>query len=103
GARDAGSAENHDIAAPARLSLKHVREVRSAARAVTSLDKPLAEDESSGFGDLFAADCASPDEEVEGELTEPALHRAAADLPEREQRIVKLRYGLNGDPEPKSL
>ena len=44
-----------------------------------------------------------PDEEVEVELTEQALHRAVGDLPEREQAIVKLRYGLNGDREPKSL
>jgi RNA polymerase primary sigma factor len=94
---------DHEIAEHAKLSLKHVREVRSAARAVTSLDKPLGEDESSGFGDLFAAAGPRPDEEVEVELTEAALHRAVADLPEREQQIVKLRYGLNGDPEPKSL
>ena len=92
-----------EIAAHAKLSLKHVRDVRSAARAVTSLDKPLGDDDSSGFRDLFAAEGPRPDEEVEVELTEAALHRAVADLPEREQQIVKLRYGLNGDPEPKSL
>jgi RNA polymerase primary sigma factor len=80
-----------------------VREVRSAARAVTSLDKPVGDDESSGFGDLFAAAGPHPDEQVEVELTEAALHRAVADLPAREQQIVKLRYGLDGDPEPKSL
>jgi RNA polymerase primary sigma factor len=31
------------------------------------------------------------------------LHAAVAELPEREQRILKLRYGLNGDSDPKSL
>jgi RNA polymerase sigma factor (sigma-70 family) len=31
------------------------------------------------------------------------LHAAVADLPEREQSILKLRYGLNGAQEPKSL
>src|SRR4029077_3045284 len=49
------------------------------------------------------SDALHPDEEVEVELTQQALHRAVADLPEREQVIVKLRYGLDGDPEPKSL
>src|SRR5919109_1202767 len=31
------------------------------------------------------------------------LHRALEDLPERERDILKLRYGLDGDPDPKSL
>ena len=31
------------------------------------------------------------------------LRRAVEGLPEREQDVVKLRYGLNGDQEPKSL
>lgn len=94
---------DEEIAEHSKLSLKHVREVRSAARAVASLDKPVGDDDSAGFGDLFASAELRPDEEVEVELTEQALHRAVADLPEREQRIVKLRYGLDGDPEPKSL
>src|SRR6266480_1603956 len=94
---------DEEIAAQSKLSLKHVREVRAAARAVASLDKPVGEEDSAHFGDLFASDERPPEEEVEVELTEHALHRAVADLPEREQAIVKLRYGLNGDPEPKSL
>jgi RNA polymerase primary sigma factor len=94
---------DHEIAQKSKLSLKHVREVRAAARAVASLDKPLGDDDSADFGDLFAAEGQTPDEEVEVQLTESALRRAVADLPEREQTIVKLRYGLNGDPEPKSL
>ena len=94
---------DEEIAEQSKLSLKHVREVRRAARAVASLDKPVGDDDSAGFGDLFASDAPRPDEEVEVELTEQALHRAVADLPEREQTIVKLRYGLDGDPEPKSL
>jgi RNA polymerase primary sigma factor len=94
---------DQEIAEHSRLSVKHVREVRGAARAVASLDKPVGEEDSAEFGDLFAAEGGRPDEEVEVELTEQALRRAVADLPEREQRIVKLRYGLDGDPEPKSL
>jgi RNA polymerase primary sigma factor len=92
-----------EIAEHAKLSLKHVREVRAAARAVASLDKPVGDSDSADYGDLFAGEGDRPEEEVEVQLTEQALHRAVADLPEREQEIVKLRYGLNGDPEPKSL
>jgi RNA polymerase primary sigma factor len=104
-ARNERTPSDDEIAAHSKLSLKHVREVRAAARAVTSLDRPVGDDDSAGFGELFASEGPRPDEEVEVELTEAALHRAVADLPEREQRIVKLRYGLDieGDPEPKSL
>ena len=37
------------------------------------------------------------------ELTEKALRKAVSELSEREQRILALRYGLNGTEEPKSL
>ncbi len=92
-----------EIAERTKLPLKQVREVRSAARAVASLDRPVGEDDSASFGDLFASADAQPDEQVEVELTEKALHAAVADLPEREQRILTLRYALTGEAEPKSL
>jgi RNA polymerase primary sigma factor len=92
-----------EVAEAAKLPLKQVREVRAAARAVASLDRPVGEDDSASFGDLFASAEAPPDEQVEVDLTEQALHAAIADLPDREQHILKLRYGLNGGTEPKSL
>jgi RNA polymerase primary sigma factor len=92
-----------EVADKAKLPIKQVREVRAAARAVASLDKPVGDDDSASYGDLFASDEAGPDEQVEVELTERALHSAVAELPEREQQILKLRYGLNGESDPKSL
>src|SRR5689334_19703589 len=92
-----------EVAEQAKLPIKQVREVRAAARAVASLDRPVGEDDSASFGDLFASAEATPDEQVEVDLTEQAVHAAIADLSEREQRILKLRYGLDGAEEPKSL
>ena len=92
-----------EVADRAKLPLKQVREVRNAARAVASLDRPVGEDDSASFGDLFASDELRPDEQVELDLTEKALHDAVAELPEREQRILTLRYGLSGAEDPKSL
>jgi RNA polymerase primary sigma factor len=91
-----------EVAEAAKLPLKQVREVRAAARAVASLDRPVGEDDSATYGDLFASDDAQPDEQVEVELTEQALHRAVASLPEREREILRLRYGLGGE-NPRSL
>ena len=92
-----------EISEKAKLPIKQVREVRAAARAVASLDKPVGEDDSASFGDLFASDEATPDEQVEVELTEKALHEAVAQLSDREQQILNLRYGLSGEADPKSL
>src|SRR5690348_721497 len=92
-----------EVSEHAKLPVKQVREVRAAARAVASLDRPVGDDESASFGDLFASDEAAPDEQLEVALTEQAVHAAIADLSEREQRILKLRYGLDGAEEPKSL
>ncbi len=92
-----------ETAAATKLSVKHVREVHRAARAVTSLDRPLGDDDSAQLGDLMANDEEGPAEQVEVELTNAALRRAIADLPEREQRIVTLRYGLDDDAKPASL
>src|SRR5213592_1552512 len=69
-----------EVAEQAKLPIKQVREVRAAARAVASLDRPVGEDDSASFGDLFASAEATPDEQVELELTERALHEAVADL-----------------------
>ncbi|HEX7083702.1 MAG TPA: sigma-70 family RNA polymerase sigma factor [Gaiellaceae bacterium] len=94
---------DEEVAERSKLPLKQVREVRAAARAVASLDKPVGEGDAAAYGDLFASDEAQPDEQVEVELTERALHEAIAELPEREQEVLRLRYGLDGDADPKSL
>ena len=92
-----------EIAKAAKLSRKHVREVREAARAVTSLDKPIGDDNQGALGDLFAGETAQPEEEVHVSFRQEALRKALSRLPEREREVVELRYGLDGDQEPKSL
>src|SRR3954465_1117978 len=91
-----------EIAKAAKLPLKQVREVRQAARAVTSLDRPMADSETS-LGELMAGDEEGPEEEVSVSLDMEAVRRAVAELPDRERDVVKLRYGLNGDVQPASL
>jgi len=92
-----------EIAKQAKLPLKQVREVRHAARAITSLDKPLGADNEGRFGDLFASEGSEPEEELTVSLEEDVLRRAVAELPEREREVVKRRYGLNGERDPASL
>ena len=94
---------DEEVAKAAKLPLKQVREVRQAARAVASLDKPVGEEGGTGLGELIATPGQTPEEEVHVSLQEETLHRALEELPSRERDILKLRYGLDGDPDPKSL
>jgi RNA polymerase primary sigma factor len=95
--------DEKEIAKAAKLPLKQVREVREAARAVTSLDRPVGEEGETSFGELVPSDDANPEETLHVSLEQDTLRRAVRQLPDREQQVVKLRYGLNGDSTPKSL
>src|SRR5919201_1232920 len=94
---------DEELAKQSKLSLRHVREVRAAARAVTSLDKPVGEESDTSFGELIAGEHTEPSEEVHVSLAERAVRTAVEGLPERERQVVKLRYGMNGDRDPQSL
>jgi RNA polymerase primary sigma factor len=92
-----------EVAKRIKVPLDKVREVREAARAVTSLDRPVGEGEGAAFGDLMAGPEESPEQAVSLSLEEQTVRRAVAGLPERERDVLKLRYGLNGDRDPASL
>src|SRR5438105_1435107 len=92
-----------ELAQKTKLSVKHVKEGRAAARTVASLDKPIGDDSDTAFGDLVAQDSGNVEEEVVVSLGDDALHRAIATLPDREKLVIKLRYGLDGQQDPKSL
>jgi RNA polymerase primary sigma factor len=94
---------DQELARAAKLPVKQVLEVKQAARAVTSLDRPIGDEGSGSYGDLFAAEQAGTEEEIEISLREETLRKAVADLPDREQKVLNLRYGMNGDREPMSL
>jgi RNA polymerase primary sigma factor len=94
---------DEELANAAKLPLKQVLEVRGAARAVTSIDKPVGAEGDTSLGELMAGDEAPPDEELTISLRQDAIRKAVDKLPERERAIVKMRFGLDGDPDPQSL
>ena len=91
-----------EIAEEASLPIEQAREVRAAARASTSLDQPVGEQEDAVFGDFVAGDDPLPEEHVEVSLRSQALMLALNSLPIRERQVLVLRYGLV-DEEPKTL
>ena len=91
-----------EIAEEASLPIQQAREVKAAARAATSLDQPVGEQEEAVLGDFVAGDGPLPDEEVEVSLRSQALQAALQTLSSREREVLALRYGLD-DHDPKTL
>jgi RNA polymerase primary sigma factor len=91
-----------EIAVEANLPVQQAVEVRAAARASTSLDQPVGEEDDAVFGDFVAGDSPLPEEVVETSLRSQALAAALQVLPERDRNVLILRYGLD-NAEPKTL
>ena len=81
------------------LPVRHVDDALGAASASVSLNQSAGSDDDAEFGDLFAdRDAADPLGEAEEVLRAEALRRALDDLPERERRVLELRFGFEGEP-----
>ena len=93
---------DEEIAQAAEITMSDLRDVRETARVVTSLDRPVGEEEDTPLAALLPSGERTPEEEVEISLREDALHKALESLPEREREVVKMRYGVGGD-EPTPL
>jgi RNA polymerase primary sigma factor len=94
---------DEELAKATDLKLSHLQEAREAMRTVVSLDRPIGgAEEETPFGALLPADEATPDEEVAVSLEAEAVRRAVMQLPERQQLVVRMRYGIDGE-EPKHL
>ena len=91
-----------EIADEASLTPQQIVEVRAAARASTSLDAPVGDQDDAVFGDFVAGNEPLPEETVEVRMRRQALRSALASLPEREREVVTLRYGIDGR-EPRTL
>ena len=90
-----------ELAAEAQIAIEDLHALRDAARAVTSLDRPLGEGEDAAFGDLQPAEGPTPEDVVHVSLREETLKRALMELPDRERKVVELRYGIAGsEPTP---
>jgi RNA polymerase primary sigma factor len=98
---DLGRPPTHkELAKASGLKLQHVEEALSIPEARASLNSPVGDEDSSEFGDLFADESAdSPEELAEDALRARAVREALADLPERERRILELRFGIDSDPQ----
>jgi RNA polymerase primary sigma factor len=92
---------DEEVAAAAELSVEELERMRDAPRTVTSLDRPVGEEQETTLGELLPREGAAVEEEVDVTLRESAVRRILDRLPERENLVIRMRYGINGD-EPTS-
>jgi RNA polymerase primary sigma factor len=87
-----------ELAQATRLKLEHVEEALDAVDSV-SLNQGLGSDGDSELGDLFADESSvDPAEEAVESVRRQRVQRAVADLPERQRRIIELRFGFDSEP-----
>src|SRR6187551_769018 len=95
--------EPYEIAAELRWPLDEVRDILRVAQLPVSLEKPVGDEDESELGDFVADDAVlEPFEEASEHLQKEGVQRALAALPDRERRVIELRYGLSG-AEPLTL
>ena len=86
-----------DIAARMGIPVGRVEQVLSMVQQPTSLDAPVGEDGDATLGDLIKApDAIDPHAVAEASALQRIVGEALADLTPREQRILRMRFGIGG-------
>ena len=87
-----------ELAEATGIELRHVEEALAVAEANASLNQTVGSDDGAELGDLFRdPTAADPEEEAADSLQRLSVRRAVAALPERERRILELRFGFDGE------
>ena len=74
-----------------------IAELLYIARDTTSLDQPARSDSELTYADNLVSESETdPSDSIERELLRDAVRLAIADLPEREQAVMRMRFGLDG-------
>jgi RNA polymerase primary sigma factor len=94
-----------EIAERVGVDVARVRDAFRAARVPISLDLPVGDDATATIGDLIAdAAGASPPQEVEESMLATSMQRALdVYLTPREAEAVRLRFGLDGRGDERTL
>ncbi len=96
---------NEDIAKRMHLSVNKVKTIKKSMRPdPISLDMPVGDEERTTIGD-FIEDNENPDplKHAKHALLREELEKALSILDEREEKIVRLRFGLDEEGYPRTL
>ena len=85
------------------ITPERVEEVRAYGRNTISLEQPVGEENETELGDLLEdQDAVSPLDAVSDQLLREQVERVLESLDGREQRVIRLRFGLD-DGRPRTL
>ena len=86
-----------EIAVELEMTTDVVREILRMALLPVSLEKPIGEEEESELGDFVQDEQAeSPFDTASVQLRREDIQKALDSLPERERKVIELRFGLTG-------
>ena len=85
-----------EIAEAMEISVERVREIMKIAQEPVSLETPIGEEEDSHLGDFIEdQDAPAPAEAASFMLLKEQLEEVLDTLTEREERVLRLRFGLD--------
>jgi RNA polymerase primary sigma factor len=85
------------------LNPERIREIQRIALEPVSLETPIGEEDDSHLGDFIEdKEATSPSEHTTQILLKEELYKIMQDLTDREERVLRLRYGLD-DNLPRTL
>ena len=85
-----------EIAKAMEISVERVREIMKIAQEPVSLETPIGEEEDSHLGDFIEdQDAPAPAEAASFMLLKEQLEEVLDTLTEREERVLRLRFGLD--------
>ena len=86
-----------------RLSPEKIREIQKIALDPVSLETPIGEEDDSHLGDFLEdKETETPSQFTTKSLLKDELYEVMKDLTDREERVLRLRYGLD-DGRPRTL
>ena len=96
-----------ELAEAVELPEEEVKDLLCRARQPVSLEMKVGDGDDTELLDLLAGDGELPDEQVDGECLKGDLRALLERLPELQCRVLKMRYGIDGEgpegAEPMSL
>jgi len=97
------SPEEISVKMEGQLTPERIREIQRIAMEPVSLETPIGEEEDSHLGDFIEdKEAQSPEEYTRKSLLKDELYEIMKDLTPREEKVLRLRYGLD-DNRPRTL
>ncbi len=87
-----------ELAKEAHMSVDRIREIQRISREPVSMETPVGDEEDSSLGDFIRDDTTPvPADEAARTMLREQIREILNDLTEREQQVLRLRYGLDDD------